>query len=469
MAITNLNATTASSSRINLTWTPVGAPDTQAVWRGTSSGGETLLASVSVSASSYSDTSCTDGTKYYYKIKSVVAGDTYWSNEDNATTTLPAPSGLSGTSNDAGTAAALVWIDNSTTETSFKVYKSGALIYTTAANAETYAATGLTPGSTYSFYVKAANAVTTSAASNTVNVHMAEIPVDPPAAPSGLVLTVLSTSSIKADWTDNANNEWGFKVYRSLDGTTYAKVGQTGINVKTYTDTGLTSEILYYYRVTAYGEGGGSSPCTAQSATTASGVVLAAPTDLTTVPISGTKVEINFTNASVGEEFHCIERMAGSGEYAEITQLTTGTTYYLDEGLTAGTTYTYKVRDLEGEDYGDYSAESSATLSLPFAYIAYGTGTTAESAALTALATETERAAAAVEIVSTYTPNDTVRFSYSFTATADREVSEVAVFDALVDGAMLGRKLISPVVSVAKNETFLAKYDVVVKDGGSGT
>lgn len=290
-----------------------------------------------------------------------------------------------------------------------------------------------------------------------------------PTAPSALVLTVVSETAIKLDWTASKYQKQYF-IYRSLDGTTYAYIGWTNSATITYTNTGLTKGTLYYYKVRAHNTEGFSDYCTAVSATTAGAVALAAPTSVTSVPISGTTVEINFTNASVGEDFHCIERKGAT--YAEITQLATGTTYYLDTGLTEGTTYTYKIRDLSGAStYGDYSSEVTATPPKPFIQIAYGTGTTAEGVALTALTTEVARAAADVTIESTYTPNDTVRFSHEFAApTATKIISEVGVFDtATTGGTMLGRKLLATTVTVTDGQYFMIKYDFVVKDGGCGT
>jgi len=288
-------------------------------------------------------------------------------------------------------------------------------------------------------------------------------------APTNPALTVLSTTSIKFTWTDNSHSEEAYYVYRSADGTTYSYIKKLNPNTETYTDTGLSAGTLYYYKVRCGASGFFSDFTTPVSATTAEDVALAAPTGLTTVPLSGTKVEVNFTNASVGEDYHVIYRKAGSGEYAELTQLATGTTYYLDTGLTAGTIYTYKVRDLSGAStYGDYSSEATATPPVPFLYIAYGTGTTAEGVALTALTTETDRAAATVEIVSTHTANDTVRFSHEFTIDGTVSVTEIGVFDDETAGTMLGRKLFTA-VAMTDQQTFIAKYDFIVKDGGCGT
>jgi len=49
----------------------------------------------------------------------------------------------------------LSWADNSANETGFKVFKNGTLLHTTAADATSYSATGLTCNTAYTFTVKA--------------------------------------------------------------------------------------------------------------------------------------------------------------------------------------------------------------------------------------------------------------------------------------------------------------------------
>ena len=80
-------------------------------------------------------------------------------------------------------------------------------------------------------------------------------------APSGLAVTNSSsspTTSLVLSWNDNANNETGYRVERSLDGASFAQVGQVGTNVRTYTSSGLAAATTYYYRVYTY-NGGGTS------------------------------------------------------------------------------------------------------------------------------------------------------------------------------------------------------------------
>lgn len=71
-------------------------------------------------------------------------------------------------------------------------------------------------------------------------------------APSGLLLTTLSDTSIKLDWTNNSLNAEGVSIERSADGVTYAEIDTVLADVTTFTDTGLTAGTLYYYRIRAY-------------------------------------------------------------------------------------------------------------------------------------------------------------------------------------------------------------------------
>jgi hypothetical protein len=89
-----------------------------------------------------------------------------------------------------------------------------------------------------------------------------------PLAPTGLTFAPVTATSIQLNWTDNATNEFGYAIYRSLDGVTYAFVTQTAANAVLFNDTGLTPGTTYFYRVFAVTEGALSSPALAGSQAT---------------------------------------------------------------------------------------------------------------------------------------------------------------------------------------------------------
>ena len=91
---------------------------------------------------------------------------------------------------------------------------------------------------------------------------------DPPAAPSSLVATTFGADRIDLVWNDNADDEAGFRVERSLDGSNFAEVGTTNTNDTSFSDTGLDASTTYWYRVNAFNVSGPSGYSNTDSATT---------------------------------------------------------------------------------------------------------------------------------------------------------------------------------------------------------
>jgi hypothetical protein len=90
---------------------------------------------------------------------------------------------------------------------------------------------------------------------------------NPPAAPSNLTATAVSSSTIDLSWTDNANDETSFNIERSLDGN-FSPLISVGANVVSYSDTGLSPDTIYWYRVNAENASGTSAWSNTASATT---------------------------------------------------------------------------------------------------------------------------------------------------------------------------------------------------------
>ena len=79
-----------------------------------------------------------------------------------------------------------------------------------------------------------------------------------PEAPSDLVATTVSDSQIDLSWADNSDDEMGFKIERKMYGEAFTQIGTVSANVTSYSDTGLSSNGTYYYRVRAYNNAGNS-------------------------------------------------------------------------------------------------------------------------------------------------------------------------------------------------------------------
>jgi hypothetical protein len=105
-----------------------------------------------------------------------------------------------------------------------------------------------------------------------------------------------------------------------------------------------------------------------------------------------------------------------------------------------------------------------------FAYIAFGSGTTAVATTDTALGTQTgSRVAATSDVMSILKPNDTVRFSGEATPTSAGTMTEIGVFAESSGGAMLLRRLIVPPRTYQANEKLSLVAQVTVKNYAAGT
>lgn len=70
-----------------------------------------------------------------------------------------------------------------------------------------------------------------------------------PNAPSDLVATLTGSSSIALVWTDNANDEDGFKIERKAGSGKFSEIAAVNTDIITYNDTGLSDGTTYTYRV----------------------------------------------------------------------------------------------------------------------------------------------------------------------------------------------------------------------------
>ncbi|MDZ7359144.1 MAG: T9SS type A sorting domain-containing protein [candidate division KSB1 bacterium] len=93
-----------------------------------------------------------------------------------------------------------------------------------------------------------------------------------PTAPSNLTAEAISTSEIILRWTDNSNNEDGFRIERRT-GVEDVRFFTVGPNVRTYQDRGLNPGTRATYRVFAFNAGGDSPASNAAVEITATGLL----------------------------------------------------------------------------------------------------------------------------------------------------------------------------------------------------
>jgi hypothetical protein len=309
--------------------------------------------------------------------------DWYWQVDDvkveitSATPQPPsAPSGLTVTAV-AAAQINLKWTDNSTDETGFKLEWSanGTTGWTQAAVFAANAATGAdgtVPCATTRYYrVSAVGAAGTSAATAAVSATTTACPALVPAAPSGLSALV-SGETVNLSWTDNSNNETGFRAEWSADGASnWTELSRPAQNATSASDSGLACGVTRYYRVLAYNANGSSA---ASASVSASGVPCpppppTAPSGLTAI-VSGTNINLAWTDNSSNETGFKIERSADTGAtWTQIVLTAANVTAYADTTAACGNRYGYRVRATNNTLASPDSAFTPAaeTLSAPCA------------------------------------------------------------------------------------------------------
>jgi len=184
------------------------------------------------------------------------------------------------------------------------------------------------------------------------------VSVQLPTAPSNLSASANGVSVINLSWSDNSNNESGFKIERSTDSLSgYSLVKTLTVNTVSYSDSGLVDGTKYFYRVYSYNNGGNSGYSNLASAIT----VLKAPSNLNG---SGTtKIKLTWTNNSANESGFIIERKQGSGGiYSEIDTVSANIITFTDSNVVVGLNYVYRVKAFNTFVQSAYSNEFSITV-----------------------------------------------------------------------------------------------------------
>lgn len=140
----------------------------------------------------------------------------------------------------------------------YSVFRNDVDVTPTLVSGTTYTDRGLTPLTTYKYYVIAKDSVGhVSLKSNEINATTKDVDSTPPTAPSNVNSTGKTSTSVSLSWTAATDNIGvaGYEIYRNG-----AKVSGTTLVAGTiYTDTGLSASTTYTYYVIAKDDAGNAS------------------------------------------------------------------------------------------------------------------------------------------------------------------------------------------------------------------
>lgn len=171
------------------------------------------------------------------------------------------------------------------------------------------------------------------------------ITVGPPSPPS-LYAYPLGPDEVGIYWTDTSDNESGFRIQRQVAGQDFSTIATVPAGTTSYSDSGLSPNTTYCYRVVAYNAAG--EAISNVYCVTTPNAPPAAPSELV-ARATTSEIYLTWQDNSENEEGFVIERSQGGGPFSEIARVGANVTSYVDTGLPSGVTFCYRVCAYNGE------------------------------------------------------------------------------------------------------------------------
>lgn len=306
--------------------------------------------------------SFSQGAEYFYRITAFDSPDNMSVGpECSVTTSIPnAPSSLVLTV-ESSNQVRLNWNDNSNNETLFSVERSingGNFeeIGTTSYNTAVFVDSGLQPENTYTYRVRAMNAMGYSAYTNQVPVITTAI-----SPPNSLTVTPVSSSRIDLSWTYLSSASHRTVIERKTGaGGTWSVITPSPLpeGVTTYSNTGLSSGTEYFYRIKAVS---GTDLNVYSTSYPKDSTGVGAATLLGNITLHGNaspsnRIYLSWSGGSGGTEY-VIERKGLSGDFVSIASLSSDARSWFDTGVIPNAQYTYRIKARSATNESVYSNE----------------------------------------------------------------------------------------------------------------
>ena len=262
-------AAAAGDTRVTLSWNAAAGATGYTLYRGTSSSISVMTpVAADMAALTFVDTGLTNGTRYYYRVRT--QSGTLVSAPSSAVSAKPLPpppqtppANLTATGGNAQ--VILTWspVDG---VLGYRIFRSTTGVWDASPIASTtrttYKNTGLTNGTRYSYKVAAYNQGGTGPRSDEV----AATPLAPPPAPTDPAASA-GDAQVTLTWT-TVPEASSYKIYRGTQSNLEARVPvAAGLVSPPFVDRGVVNGPTYFYQVTAVNAGGESPRSREVSAT----------------------------------------------------------------------------------------------------------------------------------------------------------------------------------------------------------
>jgi len=369
---TGLRAITFSGSKLELSWTDnANNEDGFIILRAKSSNGTyTELSRVTANVTTYVDSGLDNNTMYYYLIRAYNnIGESLSSNIASGRTSngKPVAPRLDKLEASARGEVKVKWTEVSNEGDKIVVevsadnqasFQENARFDTKGANqSQEQTIMNLKGKTNYFIRLRTLSGSILSDYSNILSVTTTEAP---PVAPSNFTARAISSNSIQLSWTDNSNDETGFKIERSINGVSYSPL--VNVSNTNYTDNQLVAGGTYFYRIKSYNALGESKYIETKALTPLEGAPLPASNVVLTSSSNPLYISISWADNSNNENGFRVERKTATGAYQVVATLLSNVTTYTDTNVIGNTQYFYRVTAYTHQANAPASNEKSIVL-----------------------------------------------------------------------------------------------------------
>ncbi|MCL1946533.1 MAG: hypothetical protein FWF51_05180 [Chitinivibrionia bacterium] len=364
-----LSAEPLSPTSIKISWDEAYRASSYEIYASTSETGNFSRAAAVQNSLDYTDIQLTSETKYYYKIIAINdCGKSDTSDIVFATTQVCVPP--SAPQNGSVSAETLTsskikiyWVKIDDAQ-SYNVYRAAS---ETAAysrigntdNTEFTDSSGLLPARTY--YYKITAAIDCGESEKSDSAFATTLSCLPPPAPTNVSVSLLIETSINIYW-DNVTGANIYEIYRASSRTNeFTSIGFTS-SPGSITDRFLFPSTTYFYKVRSISNCGTGEFSEIVSITTPDCGTPSMVREISASAESSNSIKISWNSASGAKIYNVYYSKTAEGEYILIASVSAQyLTSFIDTGLSAATTYYYKVSAANDCAEGRISGYVSAT------------------------------------------------------------------------------------------------------------